>query len=125
MEVGDILTYLHQAGVTRLHGFGVKTHGRGVVVALVGEPGIGKTSLLRDVAEQARRRGFTTGTGKTEEIDQIAPDAPLLVALRSGAQPLLDAAFGAGSRGSGVAPPPRGCRTQAAALRRWVRRCLP
>jgi hypothetical protein len=27
VEVGDILTYLHQAGLTRLHGFGVKTHG--------------------------------------------------------------------------------------------------
>jgi hypothetical protein len=26
-EVGDILTGLHQAGVTRLHGFGVKTQG--------------------------------------------------------------------------------------------------
>ncbi len=69
---------------------------RGILVALVGEPGIGKTSLLREVAEQARRQGFTIGTGKTEEIDQIAPGAPLLVALRSGAQPLLDAATFAG-----------------------------
>jgi hypothetical protein len=45
-------------------------------------PGIGKASLLRDAAEQPRRRGFTTATGKTKGIDRIAPRASLL-ALRS------------------------------------------
>ena len=70
--------------------------GRGAIVALVGEPGIGKTSLLRDAAEQARRQGHVIGVGKTEEIDQIAAGAPLLEALRSGTQPLLDTAVFAG-----------------------------
>ncbi len=70
--------------------------GRGAIVPVVGEPGIGKTSVLVDAAEQARRQGFAVGIGKTEEIDQIAPGAPLLVALRSGPQPLLDAEAFAG-----------------------------
>ncbi|GIF23034.1 DNA-binding CsgD family transcriptional regulator [Actinoplanes tereljensis] len=69
---------------------------RGSVIALIGEPGIGKTSVLSDAAEQARRQGFAVGAGKTEEIDQVAAGAPLLVALRSGPQPLLEAESFAG-----------------------------
>jgi DNA-binding CsgD family transcriptional regulator len=65
--------------------------GRGAVLSIEGEPGIGKTALLGAVAEQARRMGYLVGAGKAEEIDQIAPGAPLLVALRSGPRPLLDA----------------------------------
>jgi DNA-binding CsgD family transcriptional regulator len=63
--------------------------GQGAVVAISGEPGIGKSAVLRDVVEQASRTGFRVGTGKAEQGDQIAPGAPLLVALRSGPQPLL------------------------------------
>ncbi|WP_426510178.1 AAA family ATPase [Dactylosporangium sp. McL0621] len=65
--------------------------GCGSLVAVVGEPGMGKTTLLRDAAEQTRRKGFAIGVGKAEEIDQVAPGAPLLLALRSGARPLVDA----------------------------------
>jgi len=46
--------------------------------------------LLRVVTGQAARTGFVVGAGKADEVDQIAPGAPLLVALRSGPQPLLD-----------------------------------
>ena len=35
--------------------------------------------------------GYAVGLGKAEEIGQIAPGAPLLLALRSGPHPLLDA----------------------------------
>jgi DNA-binding CsgD family transcriptional regulator len=63
--------------------------GRGCVLALDGEPGIGKTSLLSAVAEQAGRLGYAVGTGKADEIGQIAAGGPLLVALRSGGDPIL------------------------------------
>jgi DNA-binding CsgD family transcriptional regulator len=68
--------------------------GQGAVVVLSGEPGIGKSAVLRAVVEQAGRSGFIVGSGKAEHGDQIAPGAPLLVSLRSGPQPLLpEAAF--------------------------------
>ena len=63
--------------------------GQGALVVISGEPGIGKSAVLRAVVEQASRTGFKVGGGKAEQGDQIAPGAPLLVALRSGPQPLL------------------------------------
>jgi AAA ATPase domain len=65
--------------------------GQSWIVAITGDAGIGKTAVVRTVVEQAARMGFAVGYGKAEEVDQIAPGAPLLVALRSGANPLLDA----------------------------------
>jgi DNA-binding CsgD family transcriptional regulator/tetratricopeptide (TPR) repeat protein len=64
--------------------------GAGAMILIAGEPGIGKSALLRVAADQAGRAGFVVGVGKADEIDQVAPGAPLLVALRSGPQPLLD-----------------------------------
>lgn len=64
--------------------------GTGAVIVVSGEPGIGKTRLLRAVAEEATRSGWNVGIGNAEEIDQIAPGAPLLLALRSGPRPLVD-----------------------------------
>lgn len=63
--------------------------GQGALVVISGEPGIGKSAVLRAVVEQASRAGFKVGNGKAEQSDQIAPGAPLLVSLRSGPQPLL------------------------------------
>ncbi|WP_319451051.1 MULTISPECIES: helix-turn-helix transcriptional regulator [unclassified Mycobacterium] len=63
--------------------------GQGALVVISGEPGIGKSAVLRAVVEQAGRSGFIVGSGKAEHGDQIAPGAPLLVSLRSGPQPLL------------------------------------
>ncbi|WP_200214338.1 ATP-binding protein [Micromonospora coerulea] len=64
--------------------------GQGTIILVTGEAGIGKTAMLQAIAEQATRQGFAAGFGKAEEMDQIAPGAPLLVALRSGSRPLLD-----------------------------------
>lgn len=63
--------------------------GQGALVAITGDPGIGKSAVLRRIVEEAARTGFRTGIGKAEVGDQIAPGAPLLVALRSGREPLL------------------------------------
>src|ERR1019366_8126143 len=68
----------------------------GTMIILTGEPGIGKTALLRAVVEQASRSGSMGGLGHAEEIDQIAPGAPLLLALRSGPRPLVDGSAFAG-----------------------------
>src|SRR4051812_44678222 len=63
--------------------------GQGALLVISGEPGIGKSAVLRAVVEQASRAGFQVGIGKAERGDQIAPGAPLLLSLRSGPQPLL------------------------------------
>src|SRR5690349_6648754 len=63
--------------------------GQAALVVITGEPGIGKSAVLRAVIEQASRSGFRVGSGKVEQGDQIAPGAPLLVSLRSGRRPLL------------------------------------
>ncbi len=63
--------------------------GQGALVVISGEPGIGKSAVLRAVVEQAARAGFVVGSGKAEQGDQIAPGAPLLMSLRSGPQPLV------------------------------------
>lgn len=65
--------------------------GQGTLVVVAGEPGIGKTALAGEAALQARKLGFAVGVGKAEPLEQIAPLAPLLVALRSGPSPLLSA----------------------------------
>ena len=66
--------------------------GEGAVLLVTGEAGIGKTAFTRAVAADALELGYAAGIGKAEEIGQIAPGAPLLVALRSGGRPLLSAA---------------------------------
>jgi DNA-binding CsgD family transcriptional regulator/tetratricopeptide (TPR) repeat protein len=68
--------------------------GEGGVVLVLGPPGIGKTAILDALVAEAEERGFIVGRSKADEGDQIAPMAPLLLALRSGKEPLLsDAAF--------------------------------
>lgn len=66
-----------------------QTSGQSSVILLTGEPGIGKTALLNAIADHGRQMGFSVGASKAEEFDQIAPMAPLLLALRSGSAPLL------------------------------------
>ncbi|MHA6757659.1 ATP-binding protein [Streptacidiphilus sp. PAMC 29251] len=63
--------------------------GRSGIVVLTGEPGIGKTAVLEELVAQARARGFAAGVGKADEVGQISPGAALLLALRSGASPLI------------------------------------
>lgn len=52
-------------------------HGRGCLVLLEGQPGIGKTRLLELLAESARWRGLTVVTGRAQELDAVTPYAPL------------------------------------------------
>lgn len=63
--------------------------GEGGLILVLGSPGIGKTAVLETIVTQAVRRRFSVGAGKADEGDQIAPMAPLLLALRSGKKPLL------------------------------------
>jgi DNA-binding CsgD family transcriptional regulator/tetratricopeptide (TPR) repeat protein len=94
METGVLPTLLRGRDREEARAAGVLrsavSSGQGGIVLLTGEAGIGKSALLAGVIERARELGYRVGAGKAEEIDQIAAGAPLLVALRSGAQPLLD-----------------------------------
>ncbi|HEV7709760.1 MAG TPA: AAA family ATPase [Asanoa sp.] len=66
-------------------------HGQSGVVVVTGDAGIGKTAVIDAIGAQAVGMGFRTGTAKADEIGRISPGAPVLLALRSGARPLLDA----------------------------------
>jgi DNA-binding CsgD family transcriptional regulator len=79
-ELGAVLAAMREAART----------GAGAMIVLTGEPGIGKSALLRSAMQQASRSGSMVGTAQAEEIDQIAPGGPLLLALRSGPRPLVD-----------------------------------
>jgi predicted ATPase len=46
---------------------------RAPVVELAGEPGIGRTRLLAELGEQARKRGLLVPTGRSMQFDQAAP----------------------------------------------------
>jgi DNA-binding CsgD family transcriptional regulator len=70
----------------------VRAHGRGGVLVLEGEPGIGKSAVFAAIVEQASATQFVCGVSKADQIGRISPAAPLLLALRSGSRPLLTAA---------------------------------
>jgi DNA-binding SARP family transcriptional activator len=55
--------------------------GRGAILALEGEAGIGKSRLLREVAAGARWRGAAVYEGAAPELPDAAPLAPLARAL--------------------------------------------
>lgn len=67
-----------------------RSHGRGVVLVITGEAGIGKTALLEAIRERARDGGFAVGSAKATAVDDVAAGALVMLALRSGAEPLLD-----------------------------------
>jgi DNA-binding CsgD family transcriptional regulator len=63
------------------------------VLLVDGEPGIGKSLLLRDCACVAAGRGFSLATGTADQLGQTIPFFPLLTALRqplTGCEPQLD-----------------------------------
>jgi DNA-binding CsgD family transcriptional regulator/tetratricopeptide (TPR) repeat protein len=82
VELGRVVGVLRRA----------KESGRGAVVLVSGDAGIGKSAVLAAVAARAPELGFAVGTGKAEDNGRIAPMAPLLLALRSGPAPLLSGA---------------------------------
>jgi DNA-binding SARP family transcriptional activator len=58
--------------------------GRGQVVILVGEAGIGKTSILQTLASEAAGRGCRLAPGRSHETEQILPFGPWVDAFRAG-----------------------------------------
>jgi DNA-binding CsgD family transcriptional regulator/tetratricopeptide (TPR) repeat protein len=63
--------------------------GHAGALVLTGSAGIGKTALLDSLTSHAYANGFAVARGKADEGDQIAPMAPLLLALRSGKAPVV------------------------------------
>jgi DNA-binding CsgD family transcriptional regulator len=63
--------------------------GRGTVLLMIGEPGMGKSAVLDEVRRQSLRLNYGSGASRAEETGPLSPGAPLLLTLRSGADPLL------------------------------------
>ncbi|MEU7118450.1 helix-turn-helix transcriptional regulator [Streptomyces zaomyceticus] len=61
----------------------------GAIALLLGEPGIGKTVLLRETESIARAHGFLVSHGRAEELHELAPLASLASGLLHGDPPLL------------------------------------
>ena len=57
--------------------------GRGRVIALIGEAGIGKTHLAQHVAERARARGFIVLWGRSHDTAGAPPYRPWIQVLRA------------------------------------------
>jgi tRNA A-37 threonylcarbamoyl transferase component Bud32 len=55
--------------------------GKGTLVLLGGEPGVGKTRLSESVLEEARRRGFMCVVGHSYEAEGTPPFAPFIEQL--------------------------------------------
>ncbi len=56
--------------------------GTGGVVLVDGEPGIGKSELLRDATDEAAELGFSLATGAADQLARAIPFCPLRTALR-------------------------------------------
>ena len=76
--------------LTVLRGAGHRGSAR--VVLISGVAGIGKTALVSEICRQAGRMQFRVAAGKCDPIEQVWPGAPVIAALRSGREPLADAA---------------------------------
>lgn len=88
--------------------------GRGVIIEVTGDPGIGKTRLLSEFAEQAEQRGFEVFRGNATEFERDLPFGVFVQALADRyrrAEPALPAAdaerlsallTGRGAPGSGA-----------------------
>ena len=56
--------------------------GTGGVLLVDGEPGIGKSLLLRDATDEAAEQGFSLAAGAADQLGQAIPFFPLRAALR-------------------------------------------
>src|SRR5215475_8116086 len=61
--------------------------GRGRIVLIAGEPGIGKTALLGCLAERAAAAGARVASGAAEELEMRLPFAAISDCLRLSAAP--------------------------------------
>jgi DNA-binding CsgD family transcriptional regulator len=68
-----------------------RASGHGGVLLIEGSPGIGKSAILAELVSQARRTPYRCGLSKADSIARMSPGASLLLALRSGRDPLLTA----------------------------------
>ena len=59
-----------------------ETRRRELVVLMTGDPGVGRTRLLRELISEARKRGGTVMNGRTYEAEQGRPYVPWMDALR-------------------------------------------
>jgi DNA-binding CsgD family transcriptional regulator len=64
--------------------------GEASLTVVTGEPGIGKSALLRAAVEQAERHGLLLASAAAHQTDDISPLASLAPALRAGADPLIN-----------------------------------
>ncbi|WP_018684913.1 helix-turn-helix transcriptional regulator [Actinokineospora enzanensis] len=80
--------------------------GRGRALLVEGEPGIGKTTLVRAVAERAHELGCRVRWGAGDELGQALPLLPLLDALRGDDDRLrmIDGLLRGGGRDSAADP---------------------
>jgi predicted ATPase len=62
------------------------------VVLISGDPGIGKTALLSEIARQAAHIHIRVARSKCDEVGQAYLGAPILGLLRAGRDPLIAAA---------------------------------
>jgi len=74
-ELGRLLTLLDDAEA-----------GRSVAALVSGDAGVGKSRLVREVAQLAAGRGFTVLSGQCAELGDSVPYLPLADALRGAAQ---------------------------------------
>jgi len=74
-ELGRLLTLLDDAEA-----------GRSVAALVSGDAGVGKSRLIREVAQLAAGRGFTVLSGQCAELGDSVPYLPLADALRGAAQ---------------------------------------
>lgn len=56
--------------------------GQGGVVLVAGEPGIGKTRLVSELADRARARSWLVLVGRSYESEGLPPYLPFIEALR-------------------------------------------
>src|SRR5207244_6402000 len=62
---------------------GSASEGRGCLVLVAGEPGIGKTRLVFELAQRARSEGWHVLSGRAYDSDGMPPYFPLAEALRA------------------------------------------
>lgn len=63
--------------------------GEASLTVVTGEPGIGKSALVRAMVEQAERHGLLVAQAAAHQTDELSPLASLAPALRSGPDPLI------------------------------------
>jgi DNA-binding CsgD family transcriptional regulator/tetratricopeptide (TPR) repeat protein len=75
---------------------GAAEQGRGGVLLIEGEPGIGKSAFLGTATDRAAARNFSLAVAAADELSQHLPFAPLFAALREPAADLTGDAAQAG-----------------------------